>query len=272
MRFAHIAFGAALLVCLTSCADNPPSTVAASATQVPRVANDAVKTPSLRDSFGDGTPDFLRLSGRDEDAFRDWFTSLAEREAVIARQRRAKEIIDCAALLRFSYREALRRHDSAWFRATGVNEFGAKQEIEKFDYPHTPWKAKLFRIAEGPFVASELDGDRFAEFADAKTLVEFNTHLVARDLKAAKPGDLLFFNQPEQDSPFHSMIYVGRSHFAKGGEWLVYHTGPDHGRPGAMRRVSIDELRRHPDSRWHPEASNPNFLGVFRWNILRGTN
>ena len=272
MRFAQIAFGAFLLVCLTSCADNTPATVAASAGPLARTSNDIAKTPSLRDSFGDGTPDFLRLSGRDEDAFRDWFTSLAEREAVIVRDRRAKEIVDCAALLRFSYREALRRHDSAWFRATGVNEFGAKQEIGKYDYPHTPLRAKLFRVTEGPFAANELAGDHFAEFADAKTLVAFNTHFVARDLKAAKPGDLLFFNQPDQDSPFHSMIYVGRSHFSAGSGWLVYHTGPDHGRPGEMRRITVDELRRHPDSRWHPESSNQNFLGVFRWNILRGTN
>jgi uncharacterized protein YfaT (DUF1175 family) len=228
--------------------------------------------PSWRDSFGDGTPDFMRLTGRDDDAFRRWFTSLAEWQAVIPRGRRAKEIVDCAALLRFAYRESLRRHDSAWFKTMDSGDLSVQQEIDKYDYPHTPLKANLFRVAEGPLRPGDIENERFAEFADAQTLVKFNTHLVGRDLRAAKPGDLLFFNQPEQNSPFHSMIYVGRSHFDSSGEWLVYHTGSDHGHRGEMRRVTIDELRRHPDSRWHPEASNPNFLGVFRWNILREAN
>jgi len=26
---------------------------------------------------------------------------------------------------------------------------------------------------------------------------------------------------------------------------------------------------RHPSPRWRPQAGNPNFLGVYRWNILR---
>jgi hypothetical protein len=26
---------------------------------------------------------------------------------------------------------------------------------------------------------------------------------------------------------------------------------------------------QHPDPRWRPTPSNPNFLGVYRWNILR---
>src|SRR5690349_21968790 len=29
-------------------------------------------------------------------------------------------------------------------------------------------------------------------------------------------------------------------------------------------------FRSHPSPRWRPVAGNPNFLGVYRWNVLRG--
>jgi len=31
----------------------------------------------------------------------------------------------------------------------------------------------------------------------------------------------------------------------------------------------VDELLRHPSPRWRPLEGNHNFLGVYRWNILR---
>jgi uncharacterized protein YfaT (DUF1175 family) len=38
-----------------------------------------------------------------------------------------------------------------------------------------------------------------------------------------------------------------------------------------MKRLSVAELLRFPDPQWRPLAANPQFLGVFRWNILRDT-
>jgi hypothetical protein len=32
------------------------------------------------------------------------------------------------------------------------------------------------------------------------------------------------------------------------------------------------DLLDHPQPEWRPVPGNPNFLGVFRWNILRGTS
>ncbi len=52
---------------------------------------------------------------------------------------------------------------------------------------------------------------------------------------------------------------------------VVYDTGSDHGRAGELRRVALAELLDHPEPQWRPLVSNPNFLGVYRWNILRGT-
>jgi uncharacterized protein YfaT (DUF1175 family) len=55
----------------------------------------------------------------------------------------------------------------------------------------------------------------------------------------------------------------------------VYDTGPiDHtpkGKTGELRRVLLAELIDHPQPQWRPVPGNPNFLGVYRWNILRGT-
>ena len=52
---------------------------------------------------------------------------------------------------------------------------------------------------------------------------------------------------------------------------MVYDTGEDHGNPGELRRVLLSELLDHPQPQWRPLPGNPNFLGVYRWNILRGT-
>jgi uncharacterized protein YfaT (DUF1175 family) len=31
----------------------------------------------------------------------------------------------------------------------------------------------------------------------------------------------------------------------------------------------MTDLLHHPDLRWRPVVDNSNFLGVYRWNILR---
>jgi uncharacterized protein YfaT (DUF1175 family) len=227
--------------------------------------------PDYRDSFGDGTPDFLRLdSATDRDLFRRWFTLIAERQA-FSRPLSA-EINDCAALLRFSYREALRRHDTAWAVSMDPGPSAVAADVTKYQYPYTPVGANLFRTSEGRFSPSDLNDGTFAQFADAKTLVLANAYPIARDAHRALPGDLFFFRQFEQRSPFHSMIFVGHSSFGPGDDWVVYHTGPDGNWPGEIRRVRLSLLLRHPDPRWRPLPGNRNFLGVYRWNILREAN
>ncbi len=74
------------------------------------------------------------------------------------------------------------------------------------------------------------------------------------------------------------MIYVGESSWLPEpiSDWrgavVVYHTGPIGKAPGEMRRVTLAELLDHPSPRWRPVAGNSNFLGVYRWNILREGN
>jgi uncharacterized protein YfaT (DUF1175 family) len=235
--------------------------------------------PNSDDRFADGTPDFLRLDApSDQDTFRRWFALIAEFQALRPPAEVPREINDCAALLRYSYRNALRTHDASWFRETQIEPPSALPSLEKYRYPHTQLGAALFRIKPGVFLPEDLKDGTFAEFADAKTLKDFNMYFLSRDISAARPGDLLFYRQLEQDSPFHSMIFIGRSPWlsesspADSADVVVYHTGPIGNAPGEMRRLAVVDLLQHPSPRWRPVPGNSNFLGVFRWNILRGAN
>ena len=229
-------------------------------------AAEAKPATAWTDSFGDGTPDFLRLDdGADRLAFRSWFTYLAE--SAYFSSKPPAEVNDCAALIRYAYREALRAHDAAWASSLRLAHVPPMPAIAKYSYPHTPLSAGLFRVRAG----EDLSPEAFAQFADAEALRTMNTHLVSRDVRHARPGDLLFYRQPDQKLPYHAMIFVGASQITGGNEqWVVYHTGPDGGGPGEIRRVEIRELLRHPYPRWRPQPENPAFLGVYRWNILRG--
>jgi uncharacterized protein YfaT (DUF1175 family) len=228
-------------------------------------------TSDLSDRFGDGTPECLRLDdAADRRAFRHWFTFLAESQYYRPGNRLPREINDCAALIRFAYREALRDHDGAWASKLDLDAVPGEASVRKFTYPRTPLGAGLFRVRHGPFRKSDVSDGAFAQFADARTLQQFNTSLVTRDIRRAQPGDLLFYRQLEQDLPFHAMVYLGRSNFEpSAANWIVYHTGPLGGGPGEIRRPTVEELLRHPSPRWRPNVGNGNFLGVYRWNILR---
>jgi len=244
-------------------------------------------TPDFGDAVGDGTPDFLRLHDpADRQAFRRWFTSLAESlyyphpiaptaaapEGPDRGRSAAPEVVDCAALLRFAYREALREHDATWSKTMAFPAAVASGEIRQYQYPYTPVGAAVFRVRGGGFAKDDLHDGAFAEFADAETLWRRNTFSVGRSLSRARPGDVLFFRQDNAGHmPFHAMIFLGRSQIEPGSEqFVVYHTGPSGNLQGEIKRLPIAELLEYPDPRWRPVASNPAFLGVYRWNILRG--
>jgi uncharacterized protein len=230
------------------------------------------------DSFGDGTPDFLRLdSPPDREAFRRWFVVIAEFQALRPSKDLPAEVTDCSALLRYAYRNALHLHDAAWFNKTGIVPLQSFPSVAKYRYPQTLVGPNLFRVRPGRFAPEDVGTGAFAEFADAKTLMTLNTYFVSRDIAAARPGDILFYRLLEQDSQFHSMIFVGRSEWIQDGnesadELVVYHTGPIGKAPGEMRRMRMADLENYPSPRWRPIPGNSNFLGVYRWNILKGAD
>lgn len=238
----------------------------------PPVRSEAVASGPLEtDSVGDGTPDFLRLDDpADQESFRLWFTFLAEVQYFNPASSRPSEIVDCAALIRYAYREALRRHDAAWAAPAHLPLVPAINSVKKYSYPHTPLGPALFRLRPGPFVTPDIHNGTFGQFADAETINRFNTFFISRNVRHAEAGDLLFFRRAVEHMPFHSMMVIGRSQVARTSDaiYVVYDTGPTGTQGGEIKRLTLQELLHYPDPQWQPRATNPSFLGVFRWNIL----
>ena len=199
----------------------------------------------------------------DRAAFRAWFTFLADAQF----ERPTSDVIDCASLVRHAFREALRPHTPAWYQRIRLPLTVAFPDVRATP-PVRDGAWLLFRVARSP--------DRFAEFADAATLVRLNARHLGRDARVARPGDLLFFVQDggrdgRDGNANHVMVFVGESRFEdRGRDWLVYHTGPTGDGPGEVRKATLADMTRHPSPRWRPLPANPAFVGVFRLAILDG--
>jgi uncharacterized protein len=223
------------------------------------------------DRWGDGFPDAARLDQeQDRENFVHWVTYLAEAQYYQPSALAQSEIDDCAALVRFAFRNALVAHTAEWRRSISLPYDPGFKDVGKFVYPEWSLGRNLFRVKPGPFDPSGAEGGGFAEFADSATLLHYNSFFISRDVRAARPGDLLFFHQPGERQPYHSMVFIGPSSFQPHGlDWIVYHTGDLNGRRGEIREVETTLLMRHPDPHWRPVEANPRFLGVFRFEILR---
>lgn len=193
----------------------------------------------------------------DRAAFRSWFVLLADAQF----ERPSPEVTDCAALIRFAFREALRTHDGEWRRRVTLPSTPTFPDVRSAPRPSAGgWP--LFLTARSP-------QPLYGQFADARTLVSLNTRSLGRQTSALQPGDLLYFQQPSQAQPDHLMVFVGRSFFDPDArDWVVYHTGPLDQGPGEVRKVRLRDLARHPSPRWRPVADNPHFAGVFRLALL----
>lgn len=208
--------------------------------------------------LGATLPAQVRLADEsDRAAFRSWFVLLAEAQF----ERTTADVIDCAALVRHAFREALRAHTPEWLRQAQLPFVPRFADVRSAPRP-TAQGWPLFRI-------NNAAAPNYAEFADARTLIGLNSRSLGRNTAALRPGDLLYFHQPSQQSPDHVMVFVGRSQFEiDGDDWVVYHTGPLDGGPGEVRKVRLTTLLQHPAPRWRPVAANPQFIGVYRLNAL----
>jgi uncharacterized protein len=225
------------------------------------------------DSDHNGLPDRLQLvTFEDRQAFRTWFTSISELQFYHLSDAWNSEQRDCAGLVRFAVREALRSHDKLWYRKMGAVYDPVSPDVASVNLDKGPIGEKIFRSGPGTFRESDLSDGTLTEFADARTLKDFNADFVSRDRNQAQPGDLLFFRQPwVQKFPYHVMIFLGPARVSSEGadDWVVYHTGGSATDEGTVKKVRLSVLDHHPDPRWRPLLSNRNFLGFYRLKILK---
>lgn len=236
-------------------------------------SSSTANTTETADSDHDGLPDFAELkSSEDRDSFRRWFTAIAETQFYQLSEQWKREQRDCAGLVRFAMREALRKHDRAWFQRMGPAYEPVARDVRGFDLDANQLGEKIFRADFGSYRDDDARSGRFSEFADARTLKNFNVEFVSRDRREAQPGDLLFYYQPwVQKFPYHVMVFLGSARVAPNGQsdWVVYHTGASATDDGTVKKVQLSVLGQHPDPRWRPLERNKNFLGFYRLKILQ---
>jgi uncharacterized protein YfaT (DUF1175 family) len=210
------------------------------------------------DIDGDGFPDEAELDTEaDRLAFREWFVRIADSQFLKKSGGWSGEQRDCSGLIRFAYREALKKHDERWQRSTGIVLDKNLPDVRKYNYPAVPMLGtKIFKRAKGP--ADDMRS--FGSFADTESLARYNTVLVTRRIAESRKGDLLFFqNIVNRESPFHAMIVAEN----EGGRVaVIYHTG----RGDVLKRVPASYL--DSSRRFRPVEGDENFLGVHRFHIL----
>lgn len=128
----------------------------------------------LADGDGDGYPDAAELtSEEDRRNFARWFASIAESQYYRTDPEWRREDRDCAGLIRFAGREALKRHTTEWFRKRSYLADANIPDVKKFNYPDIPiLREKLFRIAPGAFSPKDTAArsSAFGSFAEARLL------------------------------------------------------------------------------------------------------
>lgn len=228
--------------------------------------------PSEEDADGDGFPNAMEITAAsDRASFRKWFTAIAERQFYQPSDAWNVEQRDCAGLVRFAMREALRTHDRLWFQKMGAGYEAIAPDVQAVRLERSLLGEKLFRVDFGAYKKSDLPDNKFSEFADARTLKNYNATYISRDRAQAEPGDLLFYEQAfAQRFPYHVMIFLGKAHLAdeSAADWVVYHTGASPDDAGTIKKVRLSVLDQHPDPRWRPVENNKNFLGFYRLKIL----
>jgi len=217
--------------------------------------------PNPLDSDEDGYPNVVELvSAADRLAFLEWFAAIAEAQYTAVSP--AWEYQDCSGLLRFAFVEALKPKDSAWFEKFAYLPHPKVQSVQSLSYPVPTLSRSVFRIAAGAYQTNDVEVGRLVGLATAYELMRYASVPLGLTADKAQRGDLMFFAHPlAQGSGYHSMVYLGDG-------MLVYHTGLSPEEGGEVRLLSLDTLSKHPDSSWHPDASNPHFLGFYRWKIV----
>ena len=186
----------------------------------------------------------VHLSVQQSQIFRSWFVRIVEEQLRQGPSPRWYQQ-DCAGLVRFAANEALKIHDAKWLRNNNIsNEF---LPPELMLTPDQHLLAQKWNVGNGKTDA----------YAEAILLIQHNSLFLSRDLNQARPGDLLFFDQGDDQ---HLMIWMG--------SFVAYHTGSASAPDNGLRAISLNQLMHWKDTRWIPDPWNPNFIGVYRLAFL----
>ena len=132
----------------------------------------------------------------DRAAFRSWFVLLADAQF----ERPAPEVTDCAALVRFAFREALRAHTAGMGAARRAALRAAFPDVRSGAARRTPTAGRSSASPPAP-------PTRYAEFADARTLVTLNAPPLGRDVAARCSRAICSTSvSPAQSQPDHLMV------------------------------------------------------------------
>lgn len=187
----------------------------------------------------------VRLSQEQSRAFQAWMLRIVSAQLEQGPTPRWQHR-DCAGLVRFAVNEALNTHDARWLRANGI---ATDRRL--------PPELDLSREQAALRNRWVQTGGQVGHFVTALALVQNNSRFVAREVSQAQPGDLLFFDQGDEQ---HLMVWMGAR--------IAYHTGTVTPDDNGLRAVDIKQLMTWKDTRWQPVASNPNFAGIFRLSFL----
>jgi uncharacterized protein len=247
---------AALLLALCSGWSSVWAQTAASGT-VPKPASISA---GRADGDRDGYPDAAELSGVDRTRFADWFAAVAQSQYYGLNADWKPGEQDCGGLLRYAYVNALMTHDRAWQRKFSFLPRPQAPSVQAFGYPLPVISRSVFRVAGGAYQPGDIERGALVGATTVQYLASHSMVRVSRNLSQARRGDLLIFIRPGLRS-YHSMVYLG-------GGMVVYHTGASPAQGGEVRLLSVQNLIRRAERAFHPEASNVNFLGVYRWKII----
>ena len=214
-----------------------------------------------RDVDRDGYPDVAELRGEDRARFSEWFAAIAESQYYGLNVDWKVEDQDCAGLLRYAFVQALVHHDAAWKAKFKFLPAPRLPSVQNQTYPLPVLSRSVFRVAPGAYQAGDVAAGKLVGRTSAQYLANAAAQRVTRNINEARRGDLLFFFRPRLGA-YHSMVYLG-------GGMVVYHTGASPEEGGEVRLLSIQTLMKHPEKAFHPLSSNPNFLGVYRWKVMK---
>ena len=203
-------------------------------------------------------------------SFRQMVSLLLPRANSIARQRKrlAREIDDCASL----FHDSRTGSNPPFMMAGGrrKNECGRRcRAIRQFDsIPIRALRsARMYSVCASANLWRQISpmSRPSRSIADAKTIQQFNTYFITRDIRRAQANDLLFYRQPCTRSavPRHD-LHRGPNQLSEAGcrklDRLSHQT-PERGLSEIRQPMRSESCCGHPSPRWRPEAGNGNFAG-----------